>query len=63
MKMKDLYLMWNNLSLQVQVQVVVPGAETYTGELGVIFDDIKDRLVQWFAFRDDLFIIKLVRCE
>lgn len=61
MKLKELCLVCDNLIPLAWVKVITPGEEPYVGMLDDIFDDIADRLVKWFAVRDDIIIIKL--CE
>ena len=59
MKVKELCQVCNNLTPLVQVKVITSGEESYVGILDNVFDDISDRLVQWFAVRGDEIIIKL----
>lgn len=59
MKFKELYLVCNNLILSARVKVITPGEEPYVAMLDDVFEDIADRLVKWFAVRDDIIIIKL----
>lgn len=61
MKLKELCWVCNNLSAFARVKVITPGEEPYVGMLDDVFDDIADRIVKWFAVRDDIIIIKL--CE
>ena len=60
MKFKELCEVCNNLNPWAQVRVITPGEDSYVGMLDDIFVDIADRLVKWFAVRDDIIIIKLV---
>lgn len=60
MKFKELCGVCNNLTPLAWVKVITPGEESYVGMLDDIFDDIADRLVKWFAVRDNIIIIKLV---
>lgn len=60
MKLKELYRVCDNFTPLARVKVITSG-ESYVGMLDDVFDDIADRLVQWFAVRDDIIIIKL--CE
>ena len=59
MKVKELCQVCNNLTPLAQVKVITSGEESYVGILDNVFDDISDRLVQWFAVRGDEIIIKL----
>ena len=59
MKFKELCLACNNLTPLARVKVITSGEESYVGVLDDIFYDIADRLVKWFAVRDDIIIIKL----
>ena len=61
MKFKELCWVCNNLIPLAQVKVITSGEEPYVGMLDDVFPDIADRLVKWFAVRDDIIIIKL--CE
>ncbi len=61
MKLKELYRVCDNFTPLVRVKVITSGEESYVGMLDDVFDDIADRLVQWFAVRDGIIIIKL--CE
>lgn len=60
MKLKELYWVCDNFTPLVRVKVI-SGEESYVGMLDDVFDDIADRLVQWFVVSDDIIIIKL--CE
>ena len=59
MKLKELYRVCDNFTPLVRVKVITSGEESYVSMLDAVFDDIADRLVQWFAVRDDIIIIKL----
>lgn len=61
MKVKELCWACNNITPDVVVKVVTEGNEPYRGMLDNVFDDIADRVVQWFAIRNGEIIIKL--CE
>ena len=60
MKFKELCLVCNNLTPLARVKVITPGGESYVSVLDDIFYDNADRIVKWFAVRDDIIIIKFV---
>lgn len=44
---------------KAEVVLITSAQESYNGILDDVFDDIADRLVQWFSIRDDVITIKL----
>ncbi len=60
MKLEELCWVCNNLTPMARVKVIKSGEEPYVGMLDDVFDNIADRLVKWFAVKDDIIIIKLV---
>lgn len=61
MTFKDLCITCNNLTPRTILKIHAGGLEPYVGTLDNVYDDIANRLVQWFAVRGDEIIIKL--CE
>lgn len=62
MTLKELCWACNNLIPTAQVKVIMSEKEEpYLGILDYVFDNIADRVVKWFAVREDIIIIKL--CE
>lgn len=60
MKFEELCRVCNNLTPLARVKVITSGEESYVGMLDDVFEGIADRLVKWFAVRDDIIIIRLI---
>lgn len=61
MTFKDLCITCNNFTPHTVLKIRAQGSELYVGTMDNVYDDIADRLVQWFSIRDDVITIKL--CE
>ena len=60
MKFEELCRVCNNLTPSERVKVITSGEESYVGMLDEVFYDNADRVVKWFAVRDDIIIIRLI---
>lgn len=58
LKLREIYWVCDNFTYSSRVFVITSG-ESYVAMMDDVFDDIADRLVEWFKVKEDIIIIKL----